>query len=204
MKISKLLPVVCALTLGANGLTVRADDTPAQAAARRALAQKLSEWSEPPPQAVTAKPKAAPAAQRTEATKAGADQAAATVSTGPEDASQMSAQRAAQMAALTAAMGEKPAAETPAKKEAPAKPAKMVSEARPAAQPVVAVVPQPPTEANVNYAGKNLGLKPIAAPALPISASKEDQLEGLLMRYKANLISPEEYHQQRAAILAAP
>ena len=186
MKISKLLPVLCALTLGANGLTVRADDTPAQAAARRALAQKLSEWSEPPPQAVTAKP------------------AAATISAGPEDASQMAAQRAAQMAALAAAMAEKPAAETPAKIEAPAKPARMVSEARPAAQPVVAIVPQPPTEANVNYAGKNLGLKPIAAPALPISASKEDQLEGLLMRYKANLISPEEYQKQRAAILAAP
>jgi hypothetical protein len=45
-------------------------------------------------------------------------------------------------------------------------------------------------------------MKPIAAPDLPISASKEAQLRDLLSKYKADLITPEEYHRQRAAILA--
>jgi hypothetical protein len=44
----------------------------------------------------------------------------------------------------------------------------------------------------------------MVAPALPISADKEQQLDTLLAQYKANLISPEEYQKQRAAILAAP
>jgi hypothetical protein len=55
-----------------------------------------------------------------------------------------------------------------------------------------------------NYVGKDLGLKPIAAPALPISSDKQFQLDALLQKYKADLITPEEYHKQRAAILAQP
>jgi len=33
---------------------------------------------------------------------------------------------------------------------------------------------------------------------------KEAQLQALLARYKADLITPEQYHKQRAAILAQP
>jgi len=47
-------------------------------------------------------------------------------------------------------------------------------------------------------------MKPMEAPALPISASKEDQLQALLAKYKADQITPEEYHNQRAALLAQP
>ena len=54
------------------------------------------------------------------------------------------------------------------------------------------------------YPGKSLGLSPIIVPALPISASKEEQLKALLAKYQADQITPEEYHKQRAAILAAP
>jgi hypothetical protein len=45
---------------------------------------------------------------------------------------------------------------------------------------------------------------PMVAPALPISASKEEKLRVLLSHYEADQISPEQYHEQRAAILAAP
>lgn len=43
---------------------------------------------------------------------------------------------------------------------------------------------------------------PLTAPALPISASKEQRLQQLLQQYKADQITPEEYHAQRAKIIA--
>jgi hypothetical protein len=67
-----------------------------------------------------------------------------------------------------------------------------------AAKPVVAT----PPPASANYPGKELGLPPITAPPLPISTQQETELQGLLMRYEANQISPEEYQKERANILA--
>jgi hypothetical protein len=68
-----------------------------------------------------------------------------------------------------------------------------------------AAAPTPtPSAADVNYPGKELGLKPIEAPAPPISADKQAQLQALLAKYMADQVSPEEYQQQRAAILAQP
>jgi hypothetical protein len=57
---------------------------------------------------------------------------------------------------------------------------------------------------NAIYTGKELGLKPIESPLLPISAVQQAQLQALLAKYKANQITPEEYHNQRAEILAQP
>ena len=45
---------------------------------------------------------------------------------------------------------------------------------------------------------------PLQAPALPISATKEQRLQALLVQYKADQITPQQYHTQRAAILAEP
>ena len=45
---------------------------------------------------------------------------------------------------------------------------------------------------------------PMVAPALPVSPSKEEKLKALLSRYLADQVTPEQYHEQRAAILAAP
>ncbi len=47
-------------------------------------------------------------------------------------------------------------------------------------------------------------MKPIVPPPLPISATKEERLNALLEKYKADQITPDEYHLQRAAILAEP
>ncbi|MFZ0828475.1 MAG: hypothetical protein WAO02_13730, partial [Verrucomicrobiia bacterium] len=53
----KLLPAVCAVAFCASFVSVRADDTPVQAAARAALEQKLNEpdnsQAQPPPVLVT-------------------------------------------------------------------------------------------------------------------------------------------------------
>jgi hypothetical protein len=87
----------------------------------------------------------------------------------------------------------KPAAQTKKekkhKKEKPAPPAQ---------------APQPASPADNTYLGQDLGMKPIAAPAVPISASKQQRLAALLQKYEADQITPDEYHQQRAAILAEP
>jgi hypothetical protein len=71
-----------------------------------------------------------------------------------------------------------------------------------------AIATTAPTATTAPAATKNsattLQRIPMIAPALPISATKEEKLRVLLARYEADLISPEQYHEQRAAILAAP
>jgi hypothetical protein len=75
--------------------------------------------------------------------------------------------------------------------------------ATPAKKPAAKLVRLPPP-ANGNYAGKTLGLKPVEAPPLPVSAKTEAKLKALLARYMADQISPSEYQKERAAILAEP
>jgi hypothetical protein len=43
----------------------------------------------------------------------------------------------------------------------------------------------------------------LIAPAFPFNASKEAQLADLLSKYRADLITPEQYHAERAKIVAA-
>jgi hypothetical protein len=131
------------------------------------------------------------AAQRATDVKTTANQAAANAA-GKADTDK---QLAAQKAALVAALANRPVTETKPTTQ-PVPPPAAVAKAEPAAQPV--------KTADVNFAGKDLGMKPMEAPALPISSSKEDQLQALLAKYKADQITPEEYHKQRAAILAQP
>ena len=52
--------------------------------------------------------------------------------------------------------------------------------------------------------GPQLGLKPIVAPPLPISATQQAQLQALLEKYEADAITPEQYQAERAKILAQP
>jgi hypothetical protein len=73
----------------------------------------------------------------------------------------------------------------------------------PAMKPMT-VVANPPGTTQATFAGNEPGFTPIVAPPLPISAAKQQQLAALLAQYEADQISPEEYHKQRAAILAGP
>ena len=301
----KLLPTVCAVGICASFISVRADDTPVQAAARAALEQKMSEidtnQTQPPPVVVTpavakkvppSKPatKTVPAKATTPATKTPtteptpilvapvapkpqsppaatmptvtapatppptetkptptmtpAEPAAAVTTTAETNAAPAASETTPaapvvpepeSQAAETMPSETKPATPPPAetKPEAPAaemKPAPTVEMAQPA--PVV-IKPAPPAitpaagttlqspvmpatmkvkpgvmsatnQINAIYTGKELGLKPIESPLLPVSATQQAQLQALLAKYKANQISPEEYHNQRAEILAQP
>jgi hypothetical protein len=46
--------------------------------------------------------------------------------------------------------------------------------------------------------------QPLESPPLPISAEKEQRLQELLKKYKADQITPEQYQTERAKILAEP
>ena len=86
------------------------------------------------------------------------------------------------------------------------------------AKPVVAVAPAPsaakPTPASAPAAKPapktepvvtaTSSYKPIDAPASPFSAAKQAKLADLLSRYRADAITSQEYHAQRAAIIAEP
>jgi hypothetical protein len=49
-----------------------------------------------------------------------------------------------------------------------------------------------------------IGFAPLQGPASGLSAAKDQRLADLLHQYKADLVTPEEYHAQRAKILAEP
>jgi len=46
--------------------------------------------------------------------------------------------------------------------------------------------------------------KPLEGPASPVNASQRQRLDELLSRYQADQVTPEQYHQERAKILAQP
>jgi hypothetical protein len=198
MQISKFPLIFCALGL-CIGLNIRAEDTPAQAAARAAMIQKMQELQGG----------SAPAAQNPAPAQAAPTEAAAPVVATPTPA-------AAAPAATTVAPAETPAATAPAASTAAAVNQSGDSAAQAAARaaldakmaelgtlvtPAPAVVAQGKTPTARTAA--EMGT-PIVAPALPISMTKEQKLAELLSQYKADRISPEQYHEQRAAILAEP
>ncbi len=45
---------------------------------------------------------------------------------------------------------------------------------------------------------------PIPGPPPPVSADKEQRLHALLLQYQADQLTPQQYHEQRAKILAEP
>jgi hypothetical protein len=298
MQIMKLLPTVCAVGICASFISVRADDTPMQAALRAALDQKMGELdkqqTQAPPVVVTSPGavKAKPSKPTTKTVPAKATIPAATATTtGPtptlvapivpkpqsppvatvpteikpatpppaetKPAPTMTIPAEPAAAATTtsetnaapAASGTTPAAPVatmPTEEVAPAappptetKPAAPTAEMKPApavetVQPApVAIKPATPAitpaagtvlqspvmpatikvkpgvmsatnQINAIYTGKELGLKPIESPLLPVTSTQQAQLQALLAKYKANKISPEEYHNQRAEILAQP
>jgi hypothetical protein len=65
------------------------------------------------------------------------------------------------------------------------------------AEPQTVAAASPGKEAGLNF-------PPLQSPPLPISAAKEQRLHQLLEQYRADLLSPEQYHAARAKILAEP
>jgi ribonuclease E len=248
MQIPKIPMVICVLALGAT-LSVRAQDTPAQAAARAALISKLSELGDQPvtnpapaaaqpaeavtaePPVVTADEKAQAAAlvaaqkkadaaaakakakaeKKAAALKAKQDAAAAAAAQAQSQADQqtLNDKQAAAMAALAAAQAAEPPVTTqPVANPAPMTvPAPVVAPApMTAAAPVIVPGPVPaPAPAPAPVAAPAIPEMQLpGAPPLPISADKQQRLADLLVKYKADQITPEQYHTQRAAIIAEP
>lgn len=263
----KLLPAVCVVSLYAGIISVRADDTPVQAAARAALEQKLSEQdnsqAQPPPVLVTPSgatvvqpgqtatngsaavpttpvtPQTAPAAvaptpAQPAVAPAMTEASPAPATTGANDTPAQAAARAALEEKMNATDNSQtqspPALVTPAPAEtkpaetatapvpagttsAPMETPPAASAPAPVPAPAATVVvpspaqtgvPNPPDQVTAVVPGKALGLKSIEAPNVPISANQQAQLQALLIKYKANQITPQEYHKRRAEILAQP
>jgi hypothetical protein len=277
MRTSKIFSAICAAAVCANFISVRADDTPAQVAARAALEQKMQQLDTQPaatntetpttiavtssgvsletndvpsaetiqrsmmplpgenqpektPQ-VSAPPETVPTPAPAEIVPAAtpiqtpaptAPVETPAVATPPEEMQSANATRPADteaqaraLQALQQKMSEldkQPAVTPPpaATEVQPALIAPVQVPVEPAPGPVVVAVPEtkpmivaptPEKSANVNYPGKQLGLKPIEAPPLPISPATEAQLHALDAKYKAGQISPKDYFQQREEIL---
>ena len=161
MQISKLFSAVCAVAVCASFITVRADDNPAQAAARAALEETMRGLDAQQVDKTAVAPKA----------KVDEQKAAA-------EAKAKAEQQKADAAAKARADQQKAAAELKAKKET--------------------------GEAKVSYPGNELKMEPIEAPPLPISSVKQTQLQALLAKYKAELITSGQYQTERTKILADP
>ena len=194
MQISKFPVWVCALAL-CGGVALHAQDNAAQAAARAALLQKMNELDANPSAAMTPAPAPAPAptpapvpAQPT-AVPVVAAPAAPVVEITPTPA----------IVSPAAVASPAPAVDTAAQTATRAALLQKMNDlggtSAPAPQPS-ATVSAPPV--------KTAPAQPDVAPAPPIAASKEQKLAWLLGLYKSNQLTPQQYHEQRAAILAEP
>jgi len=228
MRIPKLFSVVCVVAFCAGFITIRAEDTPAQAAARAALMEKMNaleaQPAQPAPPPVVVTPSGATQAQPSHPKNVVVVPPPAVSAQPTVPAPQtkpMLGTKAAQtkptpsnMEAQTkapAALKQKTSEPNPQEWANPmfAPPAPQTQPAatgsvKPAPPATKPEVMSPPNQINANYPGKELGLKPIEAPPPGISGTKEAQLQALLAAYKADQITPERYHTERAKILAEP
>ena len=70
------------------------------------------------------------------------------------------------------------------------------------AQPPIA--PAPPPSMKPKTIKGLPAFPPLKGPPPAVAADKEQRLQELLRKYRADQVTPEEYHQQRAKILAEP
>ncbi|HEY5233600.1 MAG TPA: hypothetical protein VIK35_08715 [Verrucomicrobiae bacterium] len=232
MQFSKFRPLVCAAVFCAGFIYVHAQDNPAQAAARASLdakmraldAQQGSTNMAAPPSDTAAQAKAMEALQEKMAELDAQQKVSSNVTAPPavadtaaqaramealqEKMAELDAQQKAETTAASSSSDN--AAQTAARaalenklRELNAQQAAMnagkLAAAAPVQSPVIATPP-----ASANYPGKELGLPPITAPPLPISAAKDSQLQALLAKYLADQVTAAEYQSNRAEILAEP
>ena len=206
-------------------------DTPAQIKAREALRQKMKALQEQdtnqiPTQTSSLAPVSSPslsgATSGSPAPVLSSPPASAVFSSPPPGSAQTSAdseaiakaratlrQKLAELNAPAAPATAMPVAAKPVSKSqssaapAKAKTADTAASAKPAAEqtpvkPEAAPKPSPPKVMSAR------GLPPIGSPAPTISPAKQQQLQELLQLYQADKISPQDYHDRRAKILAEP
>jgi hypothetical protein len=192
MQTTKFSVLICAF-MACAPLTLRATDTPAQAAARAQVGEKLNELEAQnadtnppvPSRAIVAPVVATPTPAPTMSSPV-----ISTPAVKPVDQAELKREAKAK------AKADKAAAKLKAKQDAERAKAQAAVQAQ-----MEKAQPMPTPSADV---GNEIGLKALVAPALPINASKEARLQALLAKYQADQISPEEYHKQRADILSQP
>ena len=213
MRFPKPFGILCATALCASILPVRADDNPAQAAARAAVLQKMQEQDAGTNVAPAATPPSAPVVvapvipvpaqpvvvQPVTTVPALAPVPDATMN--PTASSTDNAAQAAARAAVLQKMQEQDAAGINAAPSAPVVVAPVTSvpvvTTNPTPAPVPVAAPAAPTVA----APSTPVYRPIIAPSLPISADQQARLQALDAKYSANQITPLDYFTQREAIM---
>ena len=95
-------------------------------------------------------------------------------------------------------------APTPVTAPAPAPAVAKPAEAKPQETAIKPEVKPAPAKVSKKPAKGPQAFPPISGPPPAVSADKQQRLAELLRKYKADEITPEEYHQQRAKILSEP
>ena len=203
--------------------TAQPEVTPAQAAAIAALRQKAQATDNPggTPTTPGATPVMVDSSGVVSPRDAAADAAQAQVVAEAQDAARQRAtaikveeQRKAEIAIMNAKIAAEEAAKAQAaadqKAADEAAQAKAAADAQAAAQKAADEQAAAKAKAAADaaaeayYPGKELGFQRIQTPPSPITPEKQALLDALLAKYQADQISPEEYHKQRAAIIAQP
>jgi hypothetical protein len=212
MRFPKPFGILCATALCASILPVRADDNPAQAAARAAVLQMMQQQdaagtnvapaASTPSAPVVVAPVIPVPAQPVVTQPVTIVPAPAPVATmNPTASSTDNAAQAAARAAVLQKMQEQDAAGINAAPADTMPGAPMVVAPTPAA-PVTTTNPMPaPAPVAAPAAPSAPVYRPIIAPSLPISADQQARLQALDAKYSANQISPLDYFTQREAIL---
>lgn len=199
-------------------------DTEAQQKAREALEQRLNELQSQPAQAPinstpskpakkqkAPPPPAGPAHSTPAPTRVSA--AAPEASAAPRNDFVNSAPTAdpeatAKMrAALEKRLNELDSQEAQAPRSQPEEPVRTTQhiqhvQAQPVTQPRTTSAPPPPSRPERPVASKSF--PPLTGPESPLSMDKQQRLAELLRKYRADEITPEQYHAERARILGEP
>jgi len=233
MQTSKLFLVVCAFTLLAGATHLRADETDAQKRAREVLRQKMQELEAQPQPAVPTVPvvPAAPVTPAVPEPPAVAPPQEIAPATPPPDAP-IAAPRAPDTEAQARARQALHQLLYGTQAPQPSAPVTVAVPSIPETAPVETWNPLAADNAAQARARETLwqemrrldaqqggvspyaglkepgsapvAFKPVDVPPPPFSGAKAERLGELLRRYRADQITPEEYHRQRTAILAEP
>ena len=209
MQTCKYLSAICAVALLSGAISLRADETEAQIKAREALRQKMAELEaqgnpKPAVPAPVVAPKAAPTPPPV-------------VVTPPPPLPPPPAPKVKPAPVVVAPPPVTPPPAPVVVREDPATVERTRAALRQkmseldAQQGITAPTVVAPYAAKPNTPAAHTVVRaeippaqPITPPPSPISATKEGRLAELLQKYKADAVSPEQYHTQRAAILAEP
>jgi len=148
------------------------------------------------------------AAKEAKAKEAAIQEAKAEAARAAATEAQAKEARIKEAAAKTAAAKEAAAQEKARAKEAKAKQKEAALEKKASSEKVKPAAEQaqarPQKEEKPTAVNKFLEFPPVQAPPPPVALSKEQRLQELLQLYRADRITPVEYHAQRAKILSEP